>query len=75
MSNKARIIRPVIVAAIMAFLMTAIITYLNLGFPPDFLKRWMIAYAVAWPFATLAAFVAVPIADRLTKKIIALIEQ
>ena len=65
MSNKARIIRPVIVAAIMAFLMTAIITYLNLGFPPDFLKRWMIAYAVAWPFATLAAFVAVPIADRL----------
>ena len=74
MSNKARIIRPVIVAAIMAFLMTAIITYLNLGFPPDFLKRWMIAYAVAWPFATLAAFVAVPIADRLTTKIIALIE-
>lgn len=74
MSNKARIIRPVIVAAIMAFMMTAIITYLNLGFPPDFLKRWMIAYAVAWPFATLAAFVAVPIADRLTKKIIALIE-
>ena len=74
MSNKARIIRPVIVAAIMAFLMTAIITYLNLGFPPDFLKRWMIAYAVAWPFATLAAFVAVPIADRLTKKIIAWIE-
>lgn len=74
MSNKARIIRPVIVAAIMAFMMTAIITYLNLGFPPDFLKRWMIAYAVAWPFATLAAFVAVPIADRLTKKIIAWIE-
>jgi hypothetical protein len=71
---KARFIRPVIVAAIMAFLMTAVITFINLGLPPDFLRRWMIAYAVAWPFATVAAFVAVPIADRMTKLIIAKLE-
>ena len=70
MQDKAHYIRPVIVAAIMAFLMTAVITFINLGMPPDFLRRWMIAYAIAWPFATLAAFVAVPIADRATAFIV-----
>ena len=70
MQGKARFIRPVIVAAIMAFLMTAVITFINLGTPPDFLRRWMIAYAVAWPFATVAAFIAVPLADRATRWII-----
>jgi cell division protein FtsW (lipid II flippase) len=70
LQGKARFIRPVIVAAIMAFLMTAVITFINLGMPPDFLRRWMIAYAVAWPFATVAAFIAVPLADRATRWII-----
>jgi hypothetical protein len=70
LQGKARFIRPVIVAAIMAFLMTAVITFINLGMPPDFLRRWMIAYAVAWPFATVAAFIAVPLADRVTRWII-----
>ncbi len=74
MRSKARFIRPVIVAAIMAFLMTAVITFINLGLPPDFLRRWMIAYAVAWPFATGAAFIAVPIADRATRWLIGKID-
>ena len=75
LQDKARFIRPVIVAAIMAFLMTAVITFINLGMPPDFLRRWMIAYAVAWPFATIAAFIAVPIADRATRWIIGKLEK
>lgn len=54
----------------MAFFMTAVITFINLGLPPDFLRRWLIAFAVAWPFATMAAFVAVPVADRATAFII-----
>jgi hypothetical protein len=70
LQGKARFIKPVIVAAIMAFMMTAIVTFINLGLTPDFLRRWMIAYAVAWPLATIAAFVAVPIADRVTAFII-----
>jgi hypothetical protein len=70
LQGKAKFIKPVIVAAIMAFFMTAIITFINLGLAPDFLRRWMIAYAVAWPFATLAAFVAVPVAERITAFIV-----
>jgi hypothetical protein len=64
--DKARYIQPVIMAAIMAFLMTAVVTYINLGAPPDFLRRWMIAFCVAWPFATVAAFIAIPMAKRAT---------
>ena len=60
-------------AAIMAFLMTAVVTYINLGLPPDFLWRWMHAFLVAWPFATLAAFVAVPVSQRVTLFIVGLI--
>ena len=70
MQDKARFIQPVIVAAVMAFLMTALITFINLGLPPDYLWRWMIAFAIAWPFATLAAFIAIPIAKRATAFII-----
>ncbi len=70
MQDKARFIQPVIVAAVMAFLMTALITFINLGLPPDYLWRWMIAFAIAWPFATIAAFIAIPIAKRATAFII-----
>jgi hypothetical protein len=42
--------------------------------PPDFLKRWMIAFAIAWPFATIAAFIAVPLAQRATARIMAVLE-
>ncbi|WP_234421685.1 DUF2798 domain-containing protein [Parazoarcus communis] len=58
-------------AGIMAFLMTAIITWLNLGFPPDFFLRWVKAFIVAWPLAAIAAFMAIPIAQRATVKILA----
>ncbi|MCE9639373.1 MAG: DUF2798 domain-containing protein [Betaproteobacteria bacterium] len=75
MQDKARFIQPVIVAAIMVFLMTAVITYINLGLPPDFLRRWMIAFAIAWPFATIAAFIAIPIAKRATAAIIAMFDK
>ena len=75
MQDKARFIQPVIVAAIMAFLMTAVITIINLGLPPDFLRRWAIAFAVAWPFATIAAFIAIPIAKRATAFIIGVLDR
>ena len=70
MQDKARFIQPVIVVAAMAFLMTALITFINLGLPPDYLRRWAIAFAIAWPFATIAAIIAIPIAKRATSFII-----
>jgi hypothetical protein len=74
MQGKAKIIQPVIMAGIMAFLMTAVITFINLGLPPDFLRRWAVAFVIAWPLATIAAMIAIPVAQRLTKRIVAAIE-
>ena len=74
MEGKARYIFPAILSGVMAFLMTAFITYLNLGFPPDYVSRWLHAYAIAWPLAYIAALIAAPIARRGTAAIIRLID-
>lgn len=73
MTDKARFIFPVLMAGIMAFLMTALVTWLNLGLPPDFVRHWLQAFAVAWPCAACAAFIAIPVARRATGLIIAVI--
>ncbi len=67
MDGKARFIFPVLMGGMMAFMMTAIITVVNFGGMPDhFFARWMYAYVIAWPLASLAAFIAAPIARRGT---------
>lgn len=73
MTGKARFIFPVLMAGIMAFLMTALVTWLNLGFPPDYFLRWMQAFAVAWPCAVGAAFIAIPVARGATNRIVSLL--
>lgn len=70
MSRKAQFIFPAFLSGIMAFLMTAFVTWLNLGFVPDFFGRWMHAWAIAWPLAYCAALIATPFARRATDWII-----
>ncbi len=74
MEGKARFIFPVLMAGVMAFLMTALITYLNLGFPPNFFVLWLKAFAIAWPAASAAAFLAIPLARRATGKIVKMLD-
>jgi Protein of unknown function (DUF2798) len=70
MDGKARFIFPITMAFFMALLMTAVITFINLGFPPNYFLQWMKAFAVAWPLASCVAFVAVPLARRITASIV-----
>ncbi len=74
MDGKAKYIFPVLMAGVMAFLMTALVTFLNLGIPRDFLTRWMVAFVIAWPCATLAAFIAIPLARKATARIVRMID-
>ncbi len=74
MEGKARYIFPALLSGVMAFLMTAVITWLNIGAPPDFIARWLKAFVVAWPLAYLAALIASPIARRGTMAIIAMLD-
>lgn len=73
--GKAGYIFPVLMAGIMAFLMTALVTWINLGFPADFLRRWLGAFVVAWPCAACSAFLAIPVARRATAFIVAILEK
>jgi hypothetical protein len=73
MTGKARFIFPVVTAFMMAFLVSGVITFVNLGATADFLARWMHGFAIAWPSAALAAFVAMPLARRTTAAIVRLI--
>ena len=75
MEGKAKYIFPVLMAGVMAFLMTALITWLNLGFPPNYLSLWAKAFVIAWPAASIAAFIAIPLARRSTATIVRLIER
>lgn len=72
MEGRARYIFPVLMGGMMAFFMTAIITMINFsGLPDGFVGKWMKAFAIAWPLASLAAFTAAPLARRWTIAIVA----
>jgi hypothetical protein len=73
MTGKARFIFPMVTAGIMAFLMTALITFVNLGMPPNFVSLWLRAFVIAWPLATIAAFIGIPMARFVTERIIRVI--
>jgi ABC-type phosphate/phosphonate transport system permease subunit len=68
MDIKPKHIQPIIMAGIMACLMTGFVTWLNLGFPNDYFTRWMRAFVMAWPIAACAAFLAIPLSVKLTAK-------
>ena len=70
---KARLILALLMSSVMVFMVTLLVTYLNLGFDPDFLRQWVKAYFIAWPVAATTAFFAMPPARRLTERIVALI--
>lgn len=70
MQDKARVIQPIVMSGFMAFMMTAVITYMNIGWVADFVARWLHAFVVAWPLAALAAFIALPISQRITRAIL-----
>lgn len=59
-------IMPAWTVLIMSIIMSAAITAINTGVEGNFIARWGHAWLFAWPLATLSAYFARPIADRLT---------
>lgn len=62
-----------IFAILMSFLMTVImsgwITWLNIGFRPEYAARWGHAFLAAWPAAFLAVMLIAPSVQRVTQRI------
>lgn len=73
MTAKARFILAATMSAVMVFMVTLLVTWLNLGFRHDFLLQWVKAYFIAWPIAAGTGFLVMPMARRVTDKIMSAI--
>jgi len=73
MDAKARFILATVMSAVMVFMVTLLVTYLNLGFRADFLGQWAKAYIIAWPVAATTGFLVMPMARRVTDGIMRMI--
>jgi hypothetical protein len=60
------LVQSLLVSGFMSFMVSGVITYLNLGIIPDFLSvwihSWLIAYAIAYP----ALLIIFPFARKLS---------
>ena len=74
MDSKSRLILAVLMSAMMVFMVTLLATFVNLGLPGDFLLQWAKAYIISWPVAATTAFLVMPLAQRATRRIVALVE-
>jgi hypothetical protein len=75
MDAKARFILAAVMSSMMVFMVTLLVTYLNLGFRADFLTQWIKAYFIAWPVAAITGFLVMPMARRATDGIMRWIER
>ena len=66
MEVKARYIFPVIITGIIVFVVSAVVTFTNIGFRIDFVPRWLNAFFTGWPVAAVTAYIAIPYVRRLT---------
>ncbi|SBS25443.1 hypothetical protein MSP8886_00281 [Marinomonas spartinae] len=66
---KHRIIFAVLMSFTLSLIISAWITYVNIGMHPDFVRFWMNAWALAWPAAGIISFIAGPFLHSLAYKI------
>ena len=74
MDGKARFIFPALMSALIVFVVSAVVTFSNIGFRADFVPRWLRAFITGWPVAAVLAFFAVPYLRRVTDAIVRIVE-
>lgn len=75
MEGKARLIFPIIATGIVVFVVSAVVTFTNIGFRADFVRRWLSAFSIGWPVASVTGYIAFPYVRRATAGLVALIER
>jgi hypothetical protein len=71
--SMARFVLAASMSSMMVAMVTLIVTWLNLGLRSDFMVQWGTAYIIAWPIAALTGFLVMPMARRLTTRVMSLI--
>ena len=67
---KHRLLSTLLLSLAMSFFMSCWVTWINLGFGPQFAGQWMQAFALAWPAAAVIAFIAGPPVQHLTRRLL-----
>ena len=67
--HKFHLVFSVPMAAIMVFLMTCVITLVNIGMPADFLQHWLHAFLVAFPVAVPVIYFFAPVARKMAARL------
>jgi hypothetical protein len=75
MEGKAKFVFPVVIAPVIVFVVSGAVTFFNVGWRSDFVIRWWSAFAIGWPIAASTAYLAMPFARRLTRRIVTAIER
>ena len=75
MEGKARFIFPVLATGLVVFVVSAVVTFTNIGFRADFVRRWLSAFSIGWPVASVTGYIAFPYVRRATAGLVALIER
>ena len=71
MDGKAKYIFPVVITAIIVFVVSGVVTWHNIGFRFDFVRRWLSAFVVGWPVAAVTAYSRSHSSRRATARLVA----
>jgi hypothetical protein len=66
---RTRMIFAFLMSLLMSVIMSGWITWLNIGFRPDYAVRWGRAFLAAWPAAFFAVMTIAPMVQRLTARL------
>jgi hypothetical protein len=74
MDGKARLILITTMTGVIVLVVTLVLTFLHIGSRYDFVLQWMKAYFVGWPVAAITGYFFMPVARRITSRILSLID-
>ncbi|MEM6972378.1 MAG: DUF2798 domain-containing protein [Pseudomonadota bacterium] len=69
MKNPEYFITPIVMATVMSFVMSGLITTINLGLDQSFLANWMGAWKISLPIAITGVLLTRPLVERISRLI------
>lgn len=74
MKTKDRIVFRIVITAMIVFVVSAVVTFFNIGLRSDCVVRWLTASVICWPVAAGTGCVVIPLARTVTQRIVSAIE-
>jgi predicted membrane channel-forming protein YqfA (hemolysin III family) len=68
--KKFHLVFSFVMGAMMIFLMTMVITFVNVGLSDNFFRLWMKAFSIAYVVGVPVIFFLAPVARKLTARIL-----